>query len=334
MNIKKLLTTLSDLDKPVIRESVKQPIKTESRKATSLSDKLLESFGLFEAEVADIQNPYNPDSPEGKLFPTLSQADKQWLTKSVQNDDNTGVRPGAPLFATDPSIKARMPNKGAAQLQIDSSSTQTKTGAEVEAEYLTKHAPPGAGTTSAGQAPTASQSAVTQPTPVAGGSTQVIAMQRELKAAGANLGTFGVNKDGIDGKMGKYTAKALLAHPNIAAKYPDLAAQAGKIVGAATTTPQPAQQLSPKEIAAAVAAAKSKLGQADTPQPAVSNPAPVKARYSQPAQYDAEIKRFSTGSDLSIKQNQDYVAKLKAERDALIKQLTASATSLMNKIPQ
>jgi len=47
----------------------------------------------------------------------------------------------------------------------------------------------------------------------------VMAMQRELKAAGANLGTFGPKGDGIDGRLGKYTRRAAERFPEIAAKY-------------------------------------------------------------------------------------------------------------------
>ena len=44
-------------------------------------------------------------------------------------------------------------------------------------------------------------------------------MQKELKAQGANLGTFGPNKDGVDGKMGKFTKDAIAKYPDIAKKY-------------------------------------------------------------------------------------------------------------------
>lgn len=50
----------------------------------------------------------------------------------------------------------------------------------------------------------------------------VMAMQRELKAAGANLGTFGPKGDGIDGRLGKYTRRAAEQFPDIAAKYQDV----------------------------------------------------------------------------------------------------------------
>jgi hypothetical protein len=48
---------------------------------------------------------------------------------------------------------------------------------------------------------------------------EVMAMQRELKAKGADLGTFGPKGDGIDGRLGKYTRRAAEKFPEIAAKY-------------------------------------------------------------------------------------------------------------------
>jgi hypothetical protein len=46
-------------------------------------------------------------------------------------------------------------------------------------------------------------------------------MQRELKAVGADLGTFGPNGDGIDGKIGNKTREAMARYPKVAAKYAD-----------------------------------------------------------------------------------------------------------------
>jgi len=57
----------------------------------------------------------------------------------------------------------------------------------------------------------------------------VMAMQRELKAAGANLGTFGPKGDGIDGRLGKYTRRAAAAHPAIAAKYTSVLARSDSV---------------------------------------------------------------------------------------------------------
>ena len=48
---------------------------------------------------------------------------------------------------------------------------------------------------------------------------KVLAMQKELKAAGANLGSFGPNRDGLDGVMGNYTRRAAAKFPEIAKKY-------------------------------------------------------------------------------------------------------------------
>jgi hypothetical protein len=60
--------------------------------------------------------------------------------------------------------------------------------------------------------------------PLPGSQDQISAiknMQRELKAAGADLGTFGPNGDGIDGKIGNKTGLAMRLYPKIAAKYAD-----------------------------------------------------------------------------------------------------------------
>lgn len=48
---------------------------------------------------------------------------------------------------------------------------------------------------------------------------EVESLQKELKAAGADLGPYGPNKDGLDGIMGPYTRRAAGKHPEIAAKY-------------------------------------------------------------------------------------------------------------------
>ena len=50
----------------------------------------------------------------------------------------------------------------------------------------------------------------------------VLKLQKELKAAGADLGDYGPNKDGLDGMMGPYTRRAAEKFPDIAAKYKDV----------------------------------------------------------------------------------------------------------------
>ena len=52
-----------------------------------------------------------------------------------------------------------------------------------------------------------------------GNNNIIMNMQRELKNAGADLGTFGPNGDGIDGKMGGKTIAAMKKFPSIAANY-------------------------------------------------------------------------------------------------------------------
>ena len=51
---------------------------------------------------------------------------------------------------------------------------------------------------------------------------QVLAMQKELKAKGADLGPFGPNNDGLDGRLGPYTRRAADQHPDIKDKYKDV----------------------------------------------------------------------------------------------------------------
>lgn len=47
----------------------------------------------------------------------------------------------------------------------------------------------------------------------------VEALQKELKAAGADLGPYGPERNGIDGLLGPFTRKAAAQHPDIAKKY-------------------------------------------------------------------------------------------------------------------
>lgn len=74
-------------------------------------------------------------------------------------------------------------------------------------------------------APSASPSASPADSPAAGsGSTvdRVKALQKELKAKGADLGNFGPAGDGIDGDLGPKTRTAADKFPEIAAKYKDI----------------------------------------------------------------------------------------------------------------
>jgi AraC-like DNA-binding protein len=53
-------------------------------------------------------------------------------------------------------------------------------------------------------------------------SQDTLNLQKELKAAGADLGTFGPDKDGLDGVMGAYTRRAAAKFPEIAKKFKDV----------------------------------------------------------------------------------------------------------------
>lgn len=57
----------------------------------------------------------------------------------------------------------------------------------------------------------------------------VMQLQAELKAAGADIGTFGPKGDGIDGRLGPYTRRAAAAHPDIAAKYKEVLARTDSV---------------------------------------------------------------------------------------------------------
>lgn len=57
----------------------------------------------------------------------------------------------------------------------------------------------------------------------------VMQLQTELKAKGANLGTFGPKGDGVDGRLGKYTRRAAEQFPEIAAKYKDVLARSDSV---------------------------------------------------------------------------------------------------------
>lgn len=48
---------------------------------------------------------------------------------------------------------------------------------------------------------------------------EVLKLQRELKAKGADLGSYGPNRDGLDGIMGPFTRRAASQHPDIAKNY-------------------------------------------------------------------------------------------------------------------
>jgi hypothetical protein len=57
----------------------------------------------------------------------------------------------------------------------------------------------------------------------------VMDLQRELLAAGADIGKFGPKGDGVDGRLGPYTRRAAEKFPDIANKYKDVLARPNSI---------------------------------------------------------------------------------------------------------
>jgi hypothetical protein len=57
----------------------------------------------------------------------------------------------------------------------------------------------------------------------------VMALQTELKAAGADIGNFGPKGDGVDGRLGPYTRRAAEKFPAIAEKYKDVLARSNSV---------------------------------------------------------------------------------------------------------
>ena len=57
----------------------------------------------------------------------------------------------------------------------------------------------------------------------------VMQLQSELKAAGADLGNYGAKGDGIDGRLGPYTRRAAEKFPDIANKYKDTLSRADSV---------------------------------------------------------------------------------------------------------
>lgn len=75
----------------------------------------------------------------------------------------------------------------------------------------------------------------------------VIRMQRELKAAGADLGRYGPAKDGIDGRMGPKTQAAMQRFPEIAGKHKHVVANVPRVSDAEVA--QADNELTPQQQA-------------------------------------------------------------------------------------
>jgi hypothetical protein len=144
--------------------------------------------------------------------------------------------------------------------------------------------------------------------PQAGGGDRgrITQLQAELKAAGANLGATGPNRDGIDGDIGPLTTAAMAKYPDISAKYADLS-------GAPAQAATPAVDTS-KLIAA--------LGQIET----IIKKYKGKAKVSESQIYEAD-------RPLSAKEYQDRIAK-RIPPDAAAPLAPGAAATNPNETPE
>jgi len=100
--------------------------------------------------------------------------------------------------------------------------------------------------------------ATTTPAPL-GVSDKITELQKELKAKGADLGTFGPAGDGIDGKLGPKTRAAVEKFPEIAAKYKEVLGSGQAASQAANTTGPKVDTTDPNALANSLGAIEAVL---------------------------------------------------------------------------
>jgi hypothetical protein len=119
-------------------------------------------------------------------------------------------------------------------------------------------AQPAAGSTPAKPETKPEAGAATTPAPL-GVSDKITELQKELKAKGADLGTFGPAGDGIDGKLGPKTRAAAGKFPEIAAKYKEVLGSGQAASQAANTTGPKVDTTDPNALANALGAIEAVL---------------------------------------------------------------------------
>lgn len=90
----------------------------------------------------------------------------------------------------------------------------------------------------------------------------VMQLQTDLKAAGADIGNFGPKGDGVDGRLGPYTRRAAEKFPDIAAKYKDVLARPNSVDAAkidTTTIQDPDFKAKLEKVASALGVKSSDL---------------------------------------------------------------------------
>jgi hypothetical protein len=117
-----------------------------------------------------------------------------------------------PQYASDPDVARELDRYNSVMSDVSKYSTSTyQPGSDKPGMPEVPRQPmPGDKTTPSGNKP------------LAGNQFAVMNMQKDLKAAGADLGTYGSNKDGIDGNLGgpnSKTRQAMKKYPEIAKKH-------------------------------------------------------------------------------------------------------------------
>jgi hypothetical protein len=241
MDLKQLMQKLEQLDKKQIINEVSNPskvikkekmqLKESGQLKSSIAQALLKEFNLTEEEWkptpeqekwlggADRQDPYiiarmNKNVP-GTLPPVTYFKDpamqaiaKQLKFPEVAQQAPAPVRDAAPA-QTPAQIQAAQPAKAAPAAPAAPAIDPAKLNRFKE---LLAKAGTGAKPT-ATPASNQAQASGSPATPTTKQDPNVLALQQKLKAAGADLGTTGPNKDGVDGIMGPKTQAAMKKFP-------------------------------------------------------------------------------------------------------------------------
>lgn len=137
----------------------------------------------------------------------ISQAEQQELTKLFLDLSD-------PQYASNPDVAREIDRYNSVMRDVDKYNTSTFTpGSDQPGMPEVPRQPMPGGKTQSGGGKTP---------PLTGNQPAVMRMQKDLKAAGADLGTYGTNKDGIDGNLGgpnSKTRQAMKKYPEIAKKH-------------------------------------------------------------------------------------------------------------------
>jgi hypothetical protein len=189
--------------------SILGPQHTDQAGAGSLGESQKLTIKDFISKLTEIEN------RSGDLIDeNISQAEQQELTKLFLDLSD-------PQYASNPDVAREIDRYNSVMRDVDKYNTSTFTpGSDQPGMPEVPRQPmPGEKTPPADQkTPPANQ----KTPPLTGNQFAVMKMQKDLKAAGADLGTYGTNKDGIDGNLGgpnSKTRQAMKKYPEIAKKH-------------------------------------------------------------------------------------------------------------------